>query len=308
VRPRPFISYAHEDREIASKLYEDLRALGAEPWLDKNDLLGGQDWQETIRRAVRECSHFIALLSSNSVSKRGFVQKELRQAIATLEEFPPGEIFVIPVRLESTEPTHEALKKLHWIDLFPSYDSGLQQLARSLDLKPRTTTAPTALPSAPHEEQETDRVKRPMLKPMGWIAGIGVALVTVFILVLNRPARWTDQDNCSPDERWVGMNPSTTERSFEVTPEQAKHAVFYGQLRWTPEINDVKKTTFGEVELEVDGQHHVIHKWNSPDRSTYSFEVKLDHLLVGTSGRFKIRWKWENGTSGVCIAKSDVRA
>jgi N-acetylmuramoyl-L-alanine amidase len=134
VKPRPFISYAHEDTEIATRLYEDLRRLGAEPWLDKIDLIGGQDWQEAIRRAVQECSHFLALLSSHSVNKRGFVQKELRQAISVLEEFPPGEIFIIPVRLEAAQPTHEALRKLHWVDLFPSYDAGLRQLARSMGL------------------------------------------------------------------------------------------------------------------------------------------------------------------------------
>jgi hypothetical protein len=308
VRPRPFISYAHEDHEIASKLYEDLHALGAQPWLDTNDLLGGQDWQETIRRAVRECSHFIALLSSNSVSKRGFVQKELRQAIDILEEFPPGEIFVIPVRLERTEPAHAALKRLHWIDLFPSYEQGLKKLARSLHLKPARITAPAPPPSIRVGESET----RPALGHLQWIAGAAVVLLTVFILAFNgvigsREPQWTDQNNCTPDESWVGMNPNTTERAFAVTSEEARRAVFHGELRWSPEINQVQKTTSGKVELEVDGQRHVIYQWDSPDRSTHAFEVRLDRFLVGTSGRFKIRWKWVDGTSGVCVAKSDVR-
>ena len=134
MKPRPFISYAHEDSETAAHLYDDLRALGAEPWLDKKDLLAGQDWQEAIRRAIRESTHFIALVSAHSVNKRGFVQKELRQALATLEEFPPGEIFVIPVRLDETQPRHDALTRIHWVNLFPSYEQGLSELARSMSL------------------------------------------------------------------------------------------------------------------------------------------------------------------------------
>ena len=137
MKPRPFISYAHEDSDIATRLYADLRELGAEPWLDKKDLLAGQNWQDAIRKAIRECSHFIALISTSSVNKRGYVQKELRLALEILEEFPPSEIFVIPVRRHEVQPSHEALTRIHWVDLFPSYEEGLRALAKSLALADR---------------------------------------------------------------------------------------------------------------------------------------------------------------------------
>jgi TIR domain len=304
VTPRPFISYAREDLTVASKLYEDLRALGAEPWLDKKNLLGGQNWQAAIRRAVRESTHFIALLSSNSVTKRGFVQKELREAISVLEEFPPDEIFVIPLRLENVEPTHEALKNLHWIDLFPSYDDGLEKLARSLRQPPAVT--PTRTEPAP-----PSRIGRSKASLSRLIAGTAIALVTALFLIVNVISRyvvprWNDQYNCGQNEHWVGMTPNTVERSFEVTAEQAKHAVFHGELRWSPVINQAKQTTIGKVELEVDGRQYVIYDWNTPATSTHTFDIAISHLLVGTSGRFKIRWRWENGTSGICIVKSDL--
>lgn len=301
--PRPFISYAREDLTIASKLYEDLRALGAEPWMDQKNLLGGQNWRVAIRKAVRQSSHFVAVLSSNSISKRGFVQKELREAISILEEFPPDEIFVIPLRLENVEPTHEALKNLHWIDLFPSYEAGLQELAKSLTEAPAATPLRTVSPSVRH-------LGKVRISPMRWIAGIVIVFTAVLALVVNvKPGyeqRWMDQNNCGPGEHWVGMTPYSMERSFQITTEQAKHAVFHGELRWSPEINQRKQTTIGEVELEIDGQRHVIYKWNSPSTSTYAFDVRISNLLVGTSGRFTIRWKWENGTSGVCVARSDL--
>ncbi len=131
---RPFISYAREDRSIARRLFRDLSACGSQPWLDIENLLGGQNWQRAISSAIRECSHFLALISHQSVSKRGFVQREVAQALQILEMFPPDEVFVIPVRLEDCQPKHERLSQLQWIDMFPSYDSGLRQLTKSLGL------------------------------------------------------------------------------------------------------------------------------------------------------------------------------
>jgi hypothetical protein len=284
-------------------LYEDLRALGAEPWMDKKNLLGGQNWRVAIRKAVRECSHFVAILSSNSVSKRGFVQKELREAISILEEFPPDAIFVIPLRLDDVEPTHEALQNLHWIDLFPSYDAGLHELAKSLTKAPVTTPVSTVSLSVRHP----DKAKIPLTR---WVAGVAMAFTVLIGLVLGVKSRyeqrWMDQYNCGAGEHWVGMTPHTLERSFQVTAEQAKHAVFHGELRWSPEINQRKQTTIGEVEVEADGRRTVFYKWNSPSTSTYAFDVRISQLLVGTSGRLTIRWKWENGTSGICVARSDL--
>jgi hypothetical protein len=135
--PKIFISYAREDSTIAQRLYHDLRRAGAEPWLDTENLLPGQQWQPAIRYAITECEYFIALLSAQAVSKRGFLHSEMKQALELLNEFPEDEIFVIPVRLDECFPSHERLKSIHWVDLFPSYEKGLKKLEsvvfRSID-------------------------------------------------------------------------------------------------------------------------------------------------------------------------------
>ena len=135
---RKFISYAREDRAAAKRLYKDLKAIGADPWLDEEDLLPGQTWDLEINQAIKHCSHFIALISGNSVNKRGYVQKELRKALDILDEYSPGEIFVIPARLDDSEPSHEKLSKLHWVDLFPSWEMGVEKIAKSLGLKKKS--------------------------------------------------------------------------------------------------------------------------------------------------------------------------
>jgi hypothetical protein len=140
---RPFISYAREDVEVARRLCRDLEQLGAQPWLDVHDLVGGQEWEHAIEDAIRGCTHVIALMSRHSINKRGYVQRELRHAINVLEELPPGSVFLVPLRLDDTEPRHQRLKELHWIDFTGDYALGLTRLGESLDLV-RTRIDPLA--------------------------------------------------------------------------------------------------------------------------------------------------------------------
>lgn len=126
-----FLSYAKEDDHLATRLYNDLTNNGLNIWFDKISLLGGQDWQLEIIKAIKSCKYFIALLSSNSINKRGLVQKELKEAIKVLEELPERTIYLIPVRLDKCEPTSDTLKKIHWIDLFKDWDQGIKEILRS---------------------------------------------------------------------------------------------------------------------------------------------------------------------------------
>ena len=95
-------------------------------------MLPGDDWKIAISKAIRKCEYFIALLSSKSVSKEGYVHKEIREALERLDSFPNSKIFILPVRIDECEPDHERLKDLHWADLFPSYDNGLKEIFRVL--------------------------------------------------------------------------------------------------------------------------------------------------------------------------------
>lgn len=130
-----FISYAKEDAVSARLLRQDLADAGADTWLDSEDLLGGSNWRLAIGEAIRECSHFVALLSSKSVSKRGYVQKELKTALDVLDEFPEGDVFIIPVRLDDCRPTSHRLCDLHWVDMFPDWTAGVRKILKTLGIQ-----------------------------------------------------------------------------------------------------------------------------------------------------------------------------
>ena len=87
------------------------------PWLDEEELLPGQDWHEEIPAAVRACDVVIICLSQRSVSKEGYLQREIRDALFVAEEKPEGTIFIIPVKLEEVEVPRR-LSQWQWANLF----------------------------------------------------------------------------------------------------------------------------------------------------------------------------------------------
>ena len=98
-QPVVFVSYAREDLDAARRLHATLKRFGANPWMDEFQLLPGQRFADVIKEAIRTSRYFLAVLSSRSVGKRGFVQREVREALDVLTEVPAGDIYLIPARL-----------------------------------------------------------------------------------------------------------------------------------------------------------------------------------------------------------------
>lgn len=129
--PRLFLSYAREDAASARKLYEALIARGLNVWLDQEALRPGQNWRVAVRQAIRDSRYFLALLSRNSVSKVGYVQKELKDALAIFEEHPVSSVFIIPARLDDCAPADDRISDLHWVDLFADWNHGVEQIVKT---------------------------------------------------------------------------------------------------------------------------------------------------------------------------------
>ncbi|MBO6524539.1 MAG: toll/interleukin-1 receptor domain-containing protein [Balneolaceae bacterium] len=143
-----FINYAKEDSDSALRLFEDLNSYGLDAWLDQVKLLPGQNWKNEIYNAIRDCRYFIALISNNSIKKKGFVQKEIKDALLNQEEFPESETYLIPVRLHECKPEIRAITELHWVDLFPSWDAGLNKILKAIE-----TDIPIATQSTKDKEE-----------------------------------------------------------------------------------------------------------------------------------------------------------
>ena len=126
---RIFLCHASDDKPVVRTLYHRLKADGFSPWLDEEDLLPGQEWQKTIRTAVRSCDVVIVCLTPGSVTKTGYVQREIKFALEIAEEKPEGTLFVVPVRLEEVK-LPESLSQWQSADLFR--ENGYERLTHAL--------------------------------------------------------------------------------------------------------------------------------------------------------------------------------
>lgn len=129
-RARVFLSYTKPNRGAVEILYRRLQMSGYLPWMDVFDIVGGEDWETAIRRAIRETDFVVVCLSSDSVGRRSFYQTEIGIALKVLDEQPPGKIFLIPTRLDACEVPYDRLQALNWIDLFE--EDGYERLVRAL--------------------------------------------------------------------------------------------------------------------------------------------------------------------------------
>ncbi len=112
-----FLCYARLDQPKVEQLYKSLSEAMFKPWMDKHDILPGEQWNTAIRKAIRRSDFFLACLSVNSVSRRGVIQKELKQALDIWNEKLEDDIYLIPVRLEECE-VPESLSRFQWVDVF----------------------------------------------------------------------------------------------------------------------------------------------------------------------------------------------
>ena len=134
---RVFLCHASQDKPVVRELYHRLVAEPwIDPWLDEEKLLPGQDWNWEIEQAVESSDAVIVCVSSTSVVKEGYVQKELRQVLNIALEKLEGAIFILPIRLDDCELPRQVRDK-QALDYFPASQraAAYDKLRASLEIR-----------------------------------------------------------------------------------------------------------------------------------------------------------------------------
>lgn len=143
---KAFLSYVHEDSELAERITRNFQRNGVGIWKDKEELAGGVRWKTAIKDAIRGGTYFIALHSTNRSSKLiTYANEELTLAIEELRKMPTSTRWLIPVRADDCviddRPIGggETYMDLHVHDL-REFDKGILSLLNSLGV-PNPTLA-----------------------------------------------------------------------------------------------------------------------------------------------------------------------
>jgi tetratricopeptide (TPR) repeat protein len=98
-----FLSYASQDAEAAGRIHDVLRDAGVEVWFDRSELRGGDAWDASIRRQIRECALFLAIVSANTQRRtEGYFRLEWRLAEQRSHLMARGRPFLVPVVIDET--------------------------------------------------------------------------------------------------------------------------------------------------------------------------------------------------------------
>jgi hypothetical protein len=137
-RARIFLCHAKEDDERVKALFLQLRDQGFDPWYDKNKLDVGDRWEEEIISAIENSDFFAICLSPIAVTKRGFIQKEIRTAIREFQRRAFDWAFLLPIRFEDCEvpkiriDENTTLESIQWADLFPGDKVAFDRFAKGV--------------------------------------------------------------------------------------------------------------------------------------------------------------------------------
>ena len=131
-----FISYAHEDFEIANNIAKILRDLGANVWFDKNILKPGDSFPVEIKTNIEECKRFMPILSKHTLQEsRRFFRKEWK--IAKDEaELRLGMPFITPIVVDEIDIKHhlipEEFSNVHVMKYKEGLEDDLRELIREI--------------------------------------------------------------------------------------------------------------------------------------------------------------------------------
>jgi hypothetical protein len=123
-----FISYAHQDKPIATAACAIVEKAGIRCWIAPRDIAPGAEYATALIEALESCKALV-LIFSGRANESPHIRREVERAVSR-------GIPLIPVRIENIEP-NAALKffvsSVHWLDaLTPPLEHHFEQLARTL--------------------------------------------------------------------------------------------------------------------------------------------------------------------------------
>jgi hypothetical protein len=96
-----FLSYSRGDAQHADEWVGNLERFGYRVWIDRAGIRGGQQWNETIVRSIKEAQALVLLLSPNA-ARSDNVRREIDLAVEARKRIIPIELQVttIPENLQ----------------------------------------------------------------------------------------------------------------------------------------------------------------------------------------------------------------
>ncbi len=229
---RIFISYSRKDERFARTLAKSLSDLGADVWIDVEDIPAGLKWSTAIQQGLKLSEAMLVVISPDSMASTN-VEDEWQYY---LDQKKP----LIPV-LHKPAELHFQLSRIQYIDFYNQpYEAAFEQLRTQLQLKgisldpAATGQVSVSPPAAPPQKRETRQLRT-------WMTGAAGAVVLVIIAVLGlvlssnpgQPPTATDAPRNSPT--LTDTPPAPTEAPTSTLTKPGTEMITRN-ADWTPRI------------------------------------------------------------------------
>lgn len=245
-----FISYSHNDVQIADAICHKLESDGIRCWYAPRNIQPGQEWADAIIAAIEQCRIMILVFTdSSNVSRQ--VHREVDTAINSGKA-------IIPFKCSETAPSGSMkyyLSTLHWLDaMTPPLEESIRHLCSLTHLMLDNTTksgesAPVsdARKTAPSEKQTAPVQKQNRRSRLGILLPavlIGAAILAVGILLTPKLIRAMQQS--------ADPTAAPTQDAAQIDAPQSEPAT---QKTAEPEASDAAETAAAaEVQTTAETQ------------------------------------------------------
>ncbi|NVJ59499.1 MAG: toll/interleukin-1 receptor domain-containing protein [Gammaproteobacteria bacterium] len=175
-----FFSHASEDKPLVEQVFLRVgqRFPDIKGWLDKYEILGGDDLIETVHSGIESADKFLIFLSPNSIDKP-WVRTELRKALADeINGIKPE--FIVPVKVGHISQFPPFLESRFYIDIEnKTEEEWMLDIYAAITRQKKETDTPAAN-LAVSVQLASDEPKAAMVvfEPQFWAEPIGFKITT----------------------------------------------------------------------------------------------------------------------------------
>jgi hypothetical protein len=168
-----------------------------EVWLDQSELRGGEAWDVSIRRQIKSCRLFVAIISANTQEREeGYFRREWNLAVGRTLDMAEDKAFLLPVVIDATRDADarvpEKFREVQWTRL-PGGETPPSFVERVRALASKKAEQPPALVEASPQPAVTADANRGEKRPasprptLGSMRGIKLLKIALPVLVLLMP-------------------------------------------------------------------------------------------------------------------------
>ena len=281
-----FLSYASQDAEAALHLCNALRAAGIEVWFDQSELRGGDTWDASIRRQIKNCALFIPVISCNTHARdEGYFRLEWKLAVDRSHLMTANRPFLVPVAIDDVsaqdEQVPDRFREVQWTRLPAGANTAgfvdhVQRLLSPDAATPAVASARPAVLPASSTVVTPARLSRASRSFAPWIMGGVLILATGYFVA----------DKLLMSKHAVPAGEAMSDKSVAVLPfadmSERKDQEYFSDGLAEELIEQIGKTPGLKVVARTSSFSF---KGKSDDIATIAAKLKVANILEGSVRR-----------------------